>query len=292
MENKAFAAVDLREGCASGNYPEISQARALKAKENGALISSAFTIWQDIPEGRKGRFVVNLSEQSKHWKKVTIRMESLPEFAMQIQQVDHFISFDLKKGYRHFRLHPDKWDWFIFRYKGRYYQCAALPFGWGRSHMWFTQLTAPFARCLRQFQSIGLSGRSSHCTFPLQNYSGHYPLHEREKGNHVSLATFWVPAKFIQRLLGRFEQVGAYRGTYLHCHDEIPDSIPQSREGAKLLQGSPERAAFGRRWVGERKVEHFCCVCVALFLAMPWARFYTCSLYWNISVKKARDEQG
>ena len=77
--------------------------------------------------------MVNLSVQSKHWKKGTVRMESLSEFATEIQEEDHFLSMDIQKGYRHFRLHPQMREWFIFRYEGRYYQCVALPFGWGRS---------------------------------------------------------------------------------------------------------------------------------------------------------------
>jgi hypothetical protein len=34
-------------------------------------------------------------------------------------------------------------DWFLFRYDGRFYRCISLPFGWGRSSMWFTQLMVP-----------------------------------------------------------------------------------------------------------------------------------------------------
>lgn len=41
--------------------------------------------------------------------------------------------------------------WFIFRYGGRYYQCVALPFGWGRSPLWFTRLMAPFLAKLRSY---------------------------------------------------------------------------------------------------------------------------------------------
>ena len=60
-------------------------------------------------------------------------MESILEFAMNIQEGDHMLSMDIESGYRHFRLHPAMRDWFIFRYEDRYYQCVALPFGWGRS---------------------------------------------------------------------------------------------------------------------------------------------------------------
>lgn len=51
-------------------------------------------------------FVVNLCKQSKHWKKLIILLESFSEFAMSVQKEDCFISFDVKKEYRHFRLAP------------------------------------------------------------------------------------------------------------------------------------------------------------------------------------------
>jgi hypothetical protein len=33
----------------------------------------------------KGRFVVNLSKQSKHWPKGSVRMEKLPEYALELE---------------------------------------------------------------------------------------------------------------------------------------------------------------------------------------------------------------
>ena len=45
---------------------------------------------------------------------------------------------------------PANGDWFIFGYDGRYYQSIPLPFGWGRSPLWFTQLMIPFVRALRR----------------------------------------------------------------------------------------------------------------------------------------------
>lgn len=149
-ENLAFASVDLEEGCRTGIYREVSKFYAEKAMEKGSIISSAFVVWQESSEGRKGRFVVNLSKQSKHWEKGSVRMESVSGFATEIQRFDDFLSMDIRNGYRHFRLAPQMRDWFIFHYAGRYYQCVALPFGWGRSPLWFTQLMATFVKELRR----------------------------------------------------------------------------------------------------------------------------------------------
>lgn len=95
------------------------------------MVSSAFTVWQEGSGERKGRFVVNVSKQSKHWARGSVRMETIPHYAMDMEQGDHFLSFDIKSGYRAFRLAPKMRDWFIFRYAGRYFRCIALPFGWG-----------------------------------------------------------------------------------------------------------------------------------------------------------------
>ena len=105
-EDLAFGLADLKVGCQEDIYRKVTPAHAERARELGAVISSAFTVSQDGPEGPKGLFVVNLSLQSTHWKKGSLRMESLPEFATSIQKNDHFLSMDIQKGYRHFRLGP------------------------------------------------------------------------------------------------------------------------------------------------------------------------------------------
>jgi hypothetical protein len=92
---------------------------------------------QGGPEGRKGRFVVNLSKQSKHWPKGSVRMQTLPEYALELELGEKIVSFDIQAEYRHFRFAPQMRDWFFFRYEGSFYRCIALPFGWGRSPMLF-----------------------------------------------------------------------------------------------------------------------------------------------------------
>jgi hypothetical protein len=47
------------------------------------MILSSFVVWQDGPEGRKRRFVVYLSKQSKHWPEGSVRMKTLPEYALE-----------------------------------------------------------------------------------------------------------------------------------------------------------------------------------------------------------------
>jgi hypothetical protein len=74
----------LRAGCQEGIYEEVTTGEAERIRSTGAMISSSFVVWQEGPEGRKGRFVVNLSKQSKHWPKGSVRMETLPEYALDL----------------------------------------------------------------------------------------------------------------------------------------------------------------------------------------------------------------
>lgn len=121
-EDRLFASADLSEGCRTGIYRQVSHGHAKMALSKGAINSSAFVVWQEGDEGRKGRFVSNFCKQSKRWEKGSFRMESLAEFASDIQKGDHSLSMDVQKGYRHLRLHPDMREWFIFRLEGRYCQ--------------------------------------------------------------------------------------------------------------------------------------------------------------------------
>lgn len=73
---------------------------------NGSIISSAFKVWQDTGDGEKGRFVVNLSKQSQHLAKGSVRMESLSQFGMEVQRGDHFVSMDFLQGVQTFSLGP------------------------------------------------------------------------------------------------------------------------------------------------------------------------------------------
>ena len=143
-EDRACALQDVEEGCKTGIYQDISAVHARRAKKEGKVISSALVVWQEGYKDRKGRFGVNLSKQPKCWKKGTVRMESLSEFAIEMQKGDQFIYVDIQKGSRQFRLHPPIRDWFVFRYSDKYYQYVVLPFGCGRSILWFTMPIAIF----------------------------------------------------------------------------------------------------------------------------------------------------
>jgi hypothetical protein len=51
--------------------------------------------------------VVNLSKQSKHWPK-SMRMETLPEFALELEIGKKMVSFDIQEGKRDFRFADER----------------------------------------------------------------------------------------------------------------------------------------------------------------------------------------
>lgn len=67
--DRTFAIEKLDEYCGGGITEKLSRKYARRCKVNGAVISSSFLAWQGREVDRKGRFVVNLSKQSKNWGK-------------------------------------------------------------------------------------------------------------------------------------------------------------------------------------------------------------------------------
>jgi hypothetical protein len=111
-EDLAFGRGDLRAGFQEGIYEEMTTGEAERIRSTDAMISSSSVVWQDGPEGQKGRFVVNLYKLSKHWPKGSVRMETLPEYALELERGEKMVSFDIQAGYRHFPLAPQMRDWF------------------------------------------------------------------------------------------------------------------------------------------------------------------------------------
>jgi hypothetical protein len=128
-----FGREELRAGCASEIYEDIGVEEAREALSMRLMVSSAFVVWYGEGVERKKLFVINLSQQSQHWPKGSVKMENLPCFALNLAKNDHLMSWDVKSGYRHFYLHPKMRDYFLFQYGDRSYRCIALPFGWERS---------------------------------------------------------------------------------------------------------------------------------------------------------------
>lgn len=105
--DRSFASADLAKGLQEGIYEGVSSGLIQEQLKQGKLVSSSFVVWQGEGQDRKGRFVINLHHQSKHWERGSIRMETLPSFSLELEKDDYLFSFDIMSGYRHFFLHPD-----------------------------------------------------------------------------------------------------------------------------------------------------------------------------------------
>jgi hypothetical protein len=68
-EDLEFGREDLRAGCATGIYEEVSTEEVREVVRTGRIVSSAFTVWQGEGAERKGRFVINFAQQCRHWQK-------------------------------------------------------------------------------------------------------------------------------------------------------------------------------------------------------------------------------
>lgn len=113
------------------------------------MVSSPFVAWNGYGADRKARFLINLSRNSEHWPHHGVKMETMPAFALDLEQGDILMSWDFKAGYRYMYLHPAMRDSFLFRYQGTYYRCLALHFGWGPMVLWLTKLLRPVVWFLR-----------------------------------------------------------------------------------------------------------------------------------------------
>lgn len=151
-EDLSFGRKELEDRCGwKEYYEELREDVVQDLVWRGHMVSSAFVHWEGATksEGKKGRFVQDFHLQSKQWEKKGTRMEKKEEFAL-FRKGDHLLSFDVRAGYRHFSLHEDMRNVFLFQYDGRYFRCKALSFGWGRSAFWLVNLLKPLIRYIRE----------------------------------------------------------------------------------------------------------------------------------------------
>lgn len=213
-------------------------------------------------------------------------METLPSFALELEQSDYLISFDIKSGYRHFYLHPSMRDYFLFHYCGRYYRCVALPFGWGRSPLWFTKLTRPLVQYMRE-----------KCGYRVLPYIDDFLVAGSPPGRPATeqdcrRARERLTKLFASLGITRHPTKGCWKGgrqiDHLGMHvDTETMRVYVSDSKVKKVQSLASkiilRAQRNRRLVPAELLRHFCGVCVSLTLAVPLARFYTRNLYFDIT---------
>lgn len=256
-------------------YQEIPAPEALQLNRRGYPVSNAFVVTTD-----KRRLVINLSRQSDLFRSTPVKMETLESFALELDPADHLMSFDIQKGYHHFRLHPDIRNWFIFVLAGRYYRCIALPFGWKLSPSYFIKIMRPFVRHIRVVLKLRIHPYMD--DFLIAVHDSH-ALPEARRSvqcllDHCGLTRkigkgCWEGAQEIDHLGFRIDTVRMVFGL-------TDDRLTKLHGIATLLLRQAHR---NRRLVDAQLLRHFCGVAVSCTLAMPLARFYTRSLYDSLS---------
>lgn len=99
--NLEFGRNALAEGHAPDSrlWKDIGEQETMLQVAHDHRISSAFVNWStDEEKEAKGRFVQNFKRHSKQLNKRGARMESAAEFAVDMEERDQFISFDIKAG--------------------------------------------------------------------------------------------------------------------------------------------------------------------------------------------------
>ena len=118
-EDRCFVPKDLLDRCQKGIYERVSSKEVEGIVQSGKMVSSAFVVWQG-DEREKGAVYRQLPPAEQALGKGSVRMETTPLFAIDIQRGDTLMSWDIRSGYRHFSLHPDVRDYFVLRHAGHF----------------------------------------------------------------------------------------------------------------------------------------------------------------------------
>ena len=116
-------------------------------------------------------------------------------------------------------------------------------------------------------------------------------LYKRQEESSGAHGASRVEASSNQGGLSGISHRGAPRSQDKQLGNEVIRGPHEGEESARSLRQATAEVRMGGRWVSVKKLPHFCGVCVSLTLAMPWARFYTRSLYWDMSGSRPHDDR-
>jgi hypothetical protein len=158
----------------------------------------------------------------------------------------------------------------------RYYRCIALPFGWGRSVLWFTKLMRPVVKYIRSKLRFRMLPWIE--DFLCAQTDGSRPATMRD----CHRARLKLDVLFRKLGIKRHPEKGCWRGSRVLEHlCVLLDTermrvfvkerkvLAMRRLGRDLLLG----AQRNRRLVSLEKLRHFCGVAVSRSLAFPMAFF-------------------
>lgn len=199
------------------------------------------------------------------------------------------IYIDIQSRYSHFFLYPQMRDYFIFHYGGRFSRCIALPFGWGRSPLWFTNFMRGFVQHMRNryqyrvlpyiYNSLVAAAPAGRCTTDEDASRARevvYNLFNRLGLVHKVGKGLLEGSRQIDHL-GMHIDNGAM---HVFVADLKVLFIRQLSKKILLL------VQLNRRLINPHLLEHFCGACIALSIALPLACFFTRSLYFEMADAK------
>jgi hypothetical protein len=147
-EDAEFVRTTIEDRLVGRIWREIPQEEALASH----FLSREFVT---IDTDGKRRSVSDLAHLSNHWDARPTKLDSLAGSPAVLIPGDRLLSFDLKGGYHHFRLHKDMREMFRVRVDPggglpeRFFEFIALPFGWCMSGYWFVRIVRRLTDHLR-----------------------------------------------------------------------------------------------------------------------------------------------
>lgn len=210
-------------------------------------------------------------------------METLESFSLDLSRNDHLFSFDISKGYHHFRLHPSIRNLFLFRVDGRYFRCIALPFGWKLSPYYFIKIIRPFVQFARH--RFGMRIHPYIDDFLVAS-STVTKLRRARDRIHWLLTGCGLKRKVEKGCWAgsqRLDHLGFVIDTKALVFGITQKRMEKLRGIARQLLSQARR---NRHLVSESLLRHFAGVAISCSLAMPLARFYTRSIYDSIRISK------
>ena len=261
-------------------YEEISAIEAHRLNRQGFPISNAF-----IVRTEKRRLVVNLKRQSGLFRSVPVKMETLESFALEIKPNNHLLSFDIEKGYHHFRLYPAIHNWFLFRIDGRYFRCTELPFEWKLSPFYFIKFMRPFVEYVRNHLNLRIHPYRDDLLVATSSPTELKRAQRTLDGLLRKTGLRRKPEKGCWEGSQRLEHLGFVIDTKAQVFGITDKRVQKIQNVArKLLQ----QARQNRRLVETSLLRHFLGVAISCSLPMPLARFYTRSLYDSLQSQAKR----
>ena len=231
----------------------------------------------------KRRVVIDLRFVNSHLRGRGVRYDTLKALRYLLPPGGFMISFDLESGYHHIGVHEDSQRYLGFQLAGRYFYCAALPFGLSTAPRVFTKVMRALVAHLR--------GQGVRCLPYLDDFLFAFNTQKQAKR-----AATTIDALLLRLGLARNKEKGCWRPTQRLQHlgmiidsrsmsfEPTPAAEARVREfSSELLHLATRRA----RVVPARMVAKFAGLAISLHLAVPLARMATRALFDALATKKS-----